>query len=67
MRVVCAALAWAICACSSDFSSSLSAHTNSSESIARPIGISTKAGPGVTSITTPPTRTAAPTTPKPIR
>ena len=35
--------------------------------MARPIGISTKAGPGVTSITTPPSRTSAPTMPKPIR
>ena len=67
MRVVCTAFSWATCACSSDFSSSRSAHTNSSESMARPIGISTNAGPGVTSITTPPSRIAAPTTAKPMR
>ena len=35
--------------------------------MARPIGISTKAGPGVTSITTPPKRISIPSVVKPIR
>ncbi len=65
--VVCAAFSCAIWACWSDFSSSRSAQVNSSASMARPIGISTKAGPGVTNNTMPPARISAPTTVKPIR
>ena len=44
-----------------------SAQANSSASIASPIGITTNAGPGVTSIAMPASVTVAPTIAKPMR
>ena len=43
------------------------AHVNSTPRIASPIGITTRAGPGVTIITTPSARTVLPKTPTAIR
>src|SRR5215218_10953961 len=67
VAVVSAALREAASAWSSARSSSRSAQANSSASMARPIGMTTNAGPGVTSIARPTSVTVAPASAKPIR